>query len=126
VPYTSPRLRLSLALLLALMQALLPFAAHARAAGRDGLVQEICSADSGPRAYVVIDGKLTPVQQSSDHGHLKHCALCGGGHAMLPGPQPASLPAQPAGAQLITVAASLYQPQALRLGPPPRGPPASL
>jgi hypothetical protein len=123
VLFRSYRLRLPLALLLALTQLLLPMAAYAMMGGKGALVQDICSADG--KRMVLVDGEIQPATLGDDSEHGAHCALCMAPHGALPAPAWA-VPVSDPVAQLITVGASHYQPRALKLGPPPRGPPASL
>ena len=118
--------RLRVALLVALLQAFLPVASYAAMAGKSGLIQEICSADGTKRSFVLVDGEMVPVPKSSHNDHSNHCALCLGGHGALPGLVFDSTRFDAPTAQLITIGASLYQPQAVAFAPPPRGPPATL
>ena len=124
MPPLSSRLRLCIALFLALMQVFLPVAAQARVAGNGAPLHEICSVDPAKAGYVLVDGELVPPPAQQDDGG-KHCALCVTGNGALPSAAFAGLPVITAGAQLIALGATFAPPAALRLSPPPRGPPAA-
>jgi len=119
-------LRMRFALFVALLQAFLPVMSYASMAARQSLTQEVCSADGSKRSLVLVDGKLMPAPESGGRDHGDHCSLCASSHGALPGGAFSSPPVDAPAAHLITVGASHFQPRALGLSPPPRGPPSAL